>query len=344
MIRTPATAVAALSLTLVATLAWPAPAEVDHAAIRDRSLAVLESHFAAFRDATAALADAAVAHCDNGADRAVLENGLRQTWRAWAPLDSYQFGPVEQLGVALTVDFWPDKKDFVGRGLGALLASPPEALREPATVAGASAAAQGLPALERLLYSDLPPCPAAIGIAGNLDTVAETLYDAWFAADGWAALMQAAGPENPVYLDDTEVSRTLFTAADFGLTRVADYRLGHPLGTFERSFPRKAEAWRSGLTAEIIDAQLAGVAELIEAGFGPALPKEEAQRFARLAALTRERLAAVGAPVDVAVADQMGHLRLESVQTRVNQLRLILSESFAPLLGVEVGFSAADGD
>ncbi|MEP4481951.1 MAG: imelysin family protein, partial [Alphaproteobacteria bacterium] len=236
----------------------PGRGQVDHEALRRRSLAVLETQYAAFLQATSDLSSAAVAYCDAGASRADFEQAFRDTWLAWAPLDSYQFGPVEINGAALAVNFWPDKKNFVGRALRDLLAQPDAAQRDPAVIAAGSAAAQGLPAIELLLYTDAPECPAVIGISGYLHAMAGTLYDDWFDEGGWADLARAAGPDNPVYLSPAEFTKTLYTAIDFGLIRVADQRLGRPLGTFERSFPTRAEAWRSGLTADIIEAQLTG--------------------------------------------------------------------------------------
>jgi predicted lipoprotein len=158
---------------------------------------------------------------------------------------------------------WPDKTDFVGRGLHGLLALPPDAQRDPETVAATSAAAQGLPALERLLCTDLEPFPAIVGISGFLSGVAQDLHRALFAPNGWADIERTAGPENPVYLPTGEFTATLYTAVDPGLTRIAEARLGRPLGTDARSYPWRTEAWRSGLSDEIVAAQLA---QLIEAG------------------------------------------------------------------------------
>jgi predicted lipoprotein len=319
-------------------------APVDHAAIRERAIGVLVRQFGTFRAATTTLENVAVDHCDGMVPQAKLEYAVAAAWSAWAPLDSYQFGPIEQTGAALSVDFWPDKKDFVGRGLDALLALPEAEQARVDGVATVSAAAQGLPALERLLATDLPVCPAAIGISAHLQATADAIYQGWFAADGWAQLMRTAGPENPVYLSDGEVSRTFFTAVDFGLERVADTRIGRPLGSYERSYPRRAEGWRLGLSASIAAAQIEALADLVDEAFGPALAPETAAHFRSVAQAAHDRLTAIEPPLHEAVADGMGHLRVEAVQTRVQQLRQILAEDIGPELGLETGFSAADGD
>lgn len=338
-IRTP---IAALLIGLAATAA---PAQtIDHAALRENALSVLEHDFGAFRDAAATLSDASESYCAGEAPRADFEAAFRDTWLAWAPLDSYQFGPIEQSGAALTVNFWPDKKNFVGRGLRALLSRPEKAQRDPAAVAAGSAAAQGLPAIEMLLFTDAPECPAVIGISGNLSTLADGLYEDWFGPMGWAALARQAGPDNPVYLSAEEFTKTIYTALNFGLTRIADARLGRPLGTYERSFPTRAEAWRSGLTNQIIAAQLAGIREMVRLGFGGQVPRSEIDELLEVIDQTQERLAEIGAPVAEAVRDPMTRIRVEGLQTQVHFLQRELALDIGPALGVETGFSAADGD
>lgn len=337
----------ALCFFLAATVAGAeeAPgAGLDHAALRERSLAVLERQFGAFRDRTAELAAAAESHCDAGASRADVERAFRAAWLAWAPLDSYQFGPVERSAAALSVNFWPDKKNFVGRGLRALMAQPEDAQRLAGTVAEGSAAAQGFPALERLLYGDLPECPAIVGISAHLAMRADALYEDWFAADGWADVARAAGPENPVYLSQQEFTKTLFTALDFGLFRVSDQRLARPLGTWDRSFPTRAEAWRAGMTGDLIAAQLDGIALLLDEGFGPEIDDADRAHALQTIARAEELIERIGMPVDAAVKDPQTRLRVEAVQTAVRQLRAQLAEVIGPSLDVDTGFSPADGD
>lgn len=329
----------------------PAPAtaqtvtgDIDHAPVRVRSLGVLERQFGAFHTATTALTQAATGYCAGEIDRDTALEAFRSAWRAWAPLEAYQFGPVEQQAASLTVAFWPDKKDFVGRGLEALLALPADSLADPATIAQGSAAAQGLPAIERLMFSDMAECPAIVGISGHLDGVAAALYDGWFGPDGWADLVRDAGPENPVYLSDAEFTKALYTAVDFVLERIADARLGRPLGTFDAPQPTQAEAWRSGLSLDIVDAQLAGVADLLENGFAGGVFNPARVWVLGVIDDTRARVADIGAPLDVAVADPVTRFRVEGLQTKVRYLLLQFDQEIGPGLGVETGFSPSDGD
>lgn len=320
------------------------PVEVDHRALAERSLAVLDRQFAGFRDAAATLADTATRYCAGETGVEALNAAFAQTWVAWAPLDSYQFGPIQTSGAALVVNFLPDEKNFVGRALRDLLQQPPEKQADPAWVAQLSAAVQGLPALELLLTSDVPDCPAAVGISGNLARVAGQLHADWFGPGGWAGVMLSAGPENPVYRTPAEVTRTLYTALDFGLERVEAVRIGRPLGTFEQSFPTRAEAWRSGLTNAIIAAQLDGARVLVVDGFAGAVPADDLAELGEFFDEVDNRLTAVGMPIGEAVKDPVTRFRVETLETRVEGLKDEVDHEVGPNLGVQTGFSSADGD
>lgn len=318
---------------------------VDHDAIRRRVLEVFESQFGAFVTETQALTDVAKAYCGGTADEAAFKQQFHDTWMAWAPLDSYQFGPIETQGAALTVNFWPDKKNFVGRALRDLLKKPAEEQSDPAVVASLSVGAQGLPAIEMLTYTDgVETCPAVIGVAGNLHRIAVELHDGWFAEGGWADLARAAGPDNPVYLEPSEFTKVVYTALDFGLTRIADTRLGRPLGTYERSNPTQAEAWRSGLSNDIIVAQLKGIEDVVRFGFAGDIAENNRSWIYTVFEQTEGRVYSIGMPISEAVADPMSRIRVEGLQSKVQYLQSEMDQEIGPNLGVETGFSAADGD
>lgn len=333
-----------LALTLAA-LPLPALAAPDYAALREAELSVLERQFGAFRDASAALADAARAQCAGDGATDTTIGALKTAWLAWAPLDSYQFGPMEHTGAALTVNFWPDKRAFVNSGLRQVLALPEADQATAAGVAQVSAAGQGLPALAELLTNDdLPDCPAAMGIAANLAGYGEALHQAWFGAEGWAELARAAGPDNPVYLSDAEFTTAIFTALNFGAERAGTYRLKRPMGEERGGMPHRVDGHRLGLGAAIIDAQIAGMGEMIAEGFAPALDADEAQVMADAIADARARIGRLGMPLTAAVVDPQGRWRVDSALNGIGVIAMQLALVTGPALEVKSGFSPADGD
>ncbi len=342
--QVPADSDAGYSPELGLPYAAPGRGQVDHAAIRRRSLAVLERQFDEFRHATAAQSATVAAWCAESAPRADAEDAFRAAYLAWAPLDNYQFGPVEKRGAALAVGFWPDPKGFVRRGLRALIAEPEPRRRDPSVVAAHSAAVQGFPALERLLYGETSDCPAMIGISAHLAETAELLHEDWFGPAGWADLARSAGPANPVYRTPDEFTKELYTAVNSGLQRIVDARLRRPLGTPERPRPRQTEAWRSGLSLDLIRARLDGLAELIRSGFAGDLFEPKRSWVLRVFRQLDRRVAGLEQPLHVAVSDPDGRSRVETLRNRVRYLMRQLAEDIGPGLGVDTGFSSADGD
>ncbi len=121
-------------------------------------------------------------------------------------------------------------------------------------------------------------------------------------------------------------------------------RLGRPLGSFDKPRPKRAEARRIGLSLAIIDAQLAGLADMLRVGFAGDVPDAARQKLLDAIAETRRRVEKLDLPLDVAVDDPMTRIRVEGLQTQVRYLFALFSEEIGPSLGVESGFSPADGD
>lgn len=317
---------------------------VDYDALIRRELSVLEHQFGAFRDQSAALAEAARLHCDSDIDSNALTEQLKATWLSWAPLEAYQFGPMEITGAALTINFWPDKRGFVAAGLSQVLSLPAEDQGSADGVAQVSGAGQGLPALAALLTDPaLPDCPAAVGISARIAQMGDGLYDAWFDEDGWAEIARSAGPENPVYLAPFEFTKEIYSALDFALINAGEQRLGRPLGD-GRPVPSRVNGHRLGIGAEIIDAQLAGIAEMVEDGFAGDVNEPDRAWLIDVVEQAQARVARIGMPLSQAVQDPQASWRVDEAMNKIAYLRAQFAQDLGPELGVDTGFTPADGD
>ena len=142
------------ALVLSLFLATPALADFPEA---------VEHHilpgYAAFAEATQALADQAAKSCATQ----TLYPAFNAAFDAWIGVQHIHFGPVERHGRSLAIEYWPDPKGSGVKAQRALLMGDP-ALLVPERFAEQSVAARGLSGLERLLYpaSPLPadPLPA----------------------------------------------------------------------------------------------------------------------------------------------------------------------------------------
>ena len=79
-------------------------------------------------------------------------------------------------------------------------------------------------------------------------------------------------------------------------------------------------------------------------GFGPDLPADDLASITALFDEVDARLAAVGMPIGEAVKDPVTRFRVETLETRVEALKAEVATEVGPNLGVETGFSSADGD
>ena len=90
----------------------------------------------------------------NSRELIATRNQYKQTLAAWQAIQHVTFGPIELLMRSYSIQFWPDKKNLTSKQLNKILAAEdPSSLTDEAFQA-ASIAVKGLPAIERLLFSD----------------------------------------------------------------------------------------------------------------------------------------------------------------------------------------------
>ena len=317
---------------ILALIASPALAGVDKALDQH----VLPRH-AALAENTAQLAEAAEADCTPEA----LRPAFGAAYDSWVSMSHITFGPIEDRGLSLSLSFWPDPKDRVGKALGRLIADRDPIVEAPGEFAEVSAAAQGFTALERLLYDPQQDaeyaCALTTAIARQLAANAAVLAEDWPA---FARLMTTAGEEgNSRFQSKEEATRALYTALSTGLEFLQDARLGRPLGTFDRPRPTRAEARRSARAQRHVELSLAALKELadhLHDGPHPGVDEEFAAAMAAAARLDDPALAGV--------ADPASRIRVESLHRAVGNLRNTVNTEIGKPLGITAGFNALDGD
>lgn len=117
-------------------------------------------------------------------------DALKAAWadfnQTWQYIQWLKVGPILEGSRLFRVQFWPDANNAVGRGIDNLLI-----LQETITseiVASQNVGAQGIPALEKLLFSDTAEtsmlsasnaekrCEAVVAISQNLKNISSTVY------------------------------------------------------------------------------------------------------------------------------------------------------------------------
>lgn len=313
------------------------------------------SHWA---EANRRLAASSIAFCAGNEDLEDTRQIYVQAQLAWAGLQPLLVGPMGEGNRAWQVQFWPDKKNLVGRQVGALLKNTPDLTQ--VDLENASVVLQGLSAYEYILYDqavDLTApevkarhCSLLQAIGEHQQQLGAEMLDAWQSEDGMAS--QLGHFPNERYAESAEaiadMLRVQVTALD-GLKK----KLGAPLGRQTKGHPQpfQAEAWRSDTTLGSLDAALAGAQQLWQGkndnGLKQLIPAEQADLAGRIDTAytaTRQQLSSLDQPFSVLLADETGRQQLDTLYRNIDALHRLHQSELARALGVQIGFNAHDGD
>jgi len=313
--------------------------------------------------ATANMGEAIDAYCErtpDAAGREKLATQFTNMLAAWAGVDFLRFGPMARDGRYDRFAFWPDAHGTAARQLRRFLASEDPALLEPGAIAEQSAAVQGLPALEALLYQGddalitaAAPSPFRCALAGavaeNLTTIVKEALSDWQGDEGWTALIENPGPSNPVYRSHSEAMTEILKAILTGLELNRDQRLLPWLGeTAEEAKTSRAPYHRSVNTMAYLSAGTDALERFVEAsGVLDLLPKEIASygssalfEFMNL----KSALAAAGGDIEEAAVDPEKRGKLIYAAIVLQSIRNTFQNRIAPGAGLTPGFNSLDGD
>lgn len=265
---------------------------------------------------------------------------FRQTADAWARMELLRIGPAGEDFRAERVNFWPDRRNATTRGLADLIdaKTPPTAQ----AIRAASAAVQGLPALERLLFdkggatlvgaSGGKICAVGQAISGNLAALAQEINAGW-------------GPVRAALDQGPQARETVARFATDLLTEfqsLIDSKLSPALGKdSETARPNALEGWRANRARESFIEPLKGVEALARALIER--PDEAQTLFATLATA---RAIAEDLPADfpAVLADPKRRFQAVLLRDALRAAQDVANRDLPELIGVTVGFNSRDGD
>jgi predicted lipoprotein len=318
--------------------------------------------YASLHEATGRLAASVEALCSAPSHerRDAVKQSFATTVVAWAGVDFFRFGPMGEEGRYERFAFFPDVHGTGARQLRQFLVTKDPKLLQPGEIARQSAAVQGLPALESLLFqgeaapinADRPEefrCDLTVAVARNLDDIAAAAEAGWKAPGGWAKWIENPGPDNAIYRTHAEAMTEILKAILTGLEQDRDHRLVPALGaTPQDAKASRAPYARSGNALPYLVASAAATERFVDAsGLLTLIP--DAQKwtvgsvgfeFANL----KGALAGAGPDLEAALAQPKSREKLAYAAIVLRSLRDLFQNQVAGAAGLSPGFNALDGD
>lgn len=267
---------------------------------------------------------------------------LRDQWlilaQAWASAEMVNFGPATASMSNLYINYYPDERGLVHKGVADLIAANPKLTAEQ--LANESAIVQGVPGLEEALFAndslDAGQCAYVISASSALSTRLKDIEKDWqqnatdlLAIDKTAESDQGLNQWFNSLLSLVETMKSTAIDQPLGLTGKAK---GH------------LPAASAGQSRAIINAKLGTLNKamtdpVLTAILGNSDDNDVADKLSTALAETTTLLAQM--PEDIAAADKATQQELYDHLTTITRL---IKRQLIPTLGIRVGFNSTDGD
>ncbi|MCU1721087.1 imelysin family protein [Pseudomonas sp. 5P_5.1_Bac1] len=349
-----------LLFTSLAALALGACSPQDPQAVTSAAIAkqVIMPTYSRWVEADRQLAVSALAYCEGKASLDTARADYLHAQKAWAELQPLLIGPLTEGNRAWQVQFWPDKKNLVGRQVEQLVNGDKPVDAE--TVAKSSVVVRGLSAYEYILFDSKPDaanpeqkaryCPLLVAIAAYQKTLAEDILKNWNSNDGMLA--QLTKFPNQRYADSHEAIADLLRAQVTALDTLKK-KLGTPMGRLSKGIPQplQAEAWRSQSSLKSIAASLAASQTVWvgvdNQGLRGLLGKDQKALADKIDAAYADSIKLLDAnqrTLDELLQDDAGRQQLNAIYDSLNVVHRLHEGELAKALNIQLGFNANDGD
>jgi predicted lipoprotein len=277
----------------------------------------------------------------------------------WGRAAVLRFGPLAAENRFERLFFWPDPRGIALRQVQGLLAEQEEEAATAEGLAEKSVALQGLPALEFALFGTGAEeitgeangfrCRYARAIAGNVEAVAGEVLAGWQPDTAFVQSFTAPGADQAPYRTADEVDGEIVKALSTVFQFVNAAELQPPLGEeVDDARGKRAPLWRSGLTFDLVVAQLEGARDFLGlAGYEDTLPED--RRWVA-GSILFELGTALGAlegietPPEEAFEQEGPRGKISLANLAIEHAGRQVSEQLAAALGLVMGFNALDGD
>lgn len=285
-----------------------------------------------------------------------IADKFKTVYLDWAQIQHIKFGPVSFLKRLERLQYWPDKHNVGQRQVRKLLlemsAGQEYALPD---FQKKSVAVQGLVALERTLYTkdqqiDQQECLLAQLISNNIAAISNNLDQNWrLAPVEFANEFELANHGEGSYSSNDEITNLLADSLITQLLIISEHKLSRalPKELNGRVYPRRAEAWRSQLSLDIVDASLDSLYTFYRLAFSNRLknvsPETELAintQFKKVLSLSQQ----LNSPMADLLNSEQGIERIQLIKQHVVELEQLITSDMISTLGLASRFNALDGD
>ena len=287
-----------------------------------------------------------------------LKAAYNATADAWARAQLVKTGPLSLFLRSERFAYWPEARNVTQRMLDALIASNDPKELEPQTLLRDSVAAQGLTALERLLYdgnnaAQLLKAPGkpgewrtqiGQGIARNMSSIAKDVVSEWTAPDGVRAAIAANKSWKTIFADTPEAASLLLTDLVSAFRLMHDVKLLAVMGaSADVARPRVAESWRSGRSQRNLKLNLEA-AQAMTKVWAETVPAAHRTKIDTLYAAALKAMDAAPADLGEAAADPTRRALVETARAGIKAVQVDIAAVLPADLGITLGFNSLDGD
>jgi predicted lipoprotein len=277
------------------------------------------------------------------------QSAFQLTMDAWQAIQHINYGPIEYSLRAPNLQFWPDKKNHISKQLNKLIASnDPERLGERFN--RSSVSIKGLPAIERLLYSEKSEqqlvsnayrCQVLLRITQNISEISQDLGEEWqtYMLDQF----EDADQEDGFFENDLDATTAIIKTIIEPIEIIRDLKLNRPLASaLSKAKYKRLESWRSQRSLRNIKINI-DVIESAAPILAIIIDKNDAQGIKQIIKKIGESIALITPPLRDAIRTENGHTLLKQLSTQLSALHKIL-ETAVGKQGIHLGFNSRDGD
>lgn len=372
---TPLLAVARIFPLLAVILAMAGPARAappDEAGYRGIATRLVDGFAAPASQAFLAKAkqlgkETGTACAAKGPAPEALRQSFRDAAQAWGRLSLARFGPLTDDSRYDRIAFWPDPRGVTRRQTQQLLAQMPADSDLITWIGGQSAAVQGLPAFDQVMFGEDAAenwprnCRMAKAIAGNLERMAVAV-SAGFADPAHLAILSPK-PDDSLYRTWQDSVASLFTTFSTQIevlraTIVGDIQRQAMISSAAaaaKTPPQGAEARPTRIflryapaTKAFLIGAVGGLDDFLAAmKLEPYVaddPRGVSERSRRDLQALRDEVDALPGDLTATLADPATLNRLSVVSRRLEGFQRIVNVGYMSALGLKAGFNALDGD